>query len=564
MLKPVKTKNGFHLLGRTGKLIDNFEQRWLLTVPETNPAIITCFKERDKKPYRPLLPWSGEFAGKYITGTYYVYNITHNEELKKVSEKFIFDLIDCMDTDGYLGCFKQGNHLTGRYNNGDLGTWDTWAHYHIMYGFYLWNLILKKDEIDKALYKMADLFINTFYNGKMRMKETGSTEMNLSPLHIFALLYLKTGKKKYLDFAKEIEEDIESPECGGYVSCMDSGNEFYRCRKPRWESLHPIMGINSLEECCNDPRYGETAEKVFYSILRTDVHNTGGFSTGEQACGTPFINDPIELCCVIAFNALASEVYLKRPSVKIADFLERSYYNAIMGSYSPSGRWSTYNTPMEGVKRANYDWIVFQSRAGSPDLNCCSANSGRGLGQLSTWAYAEDGEDFYINLFEKASFETESGMKVKIRGDYPVKCVVNISVESDKKRRILIRVPEWADKTNINGKTVPAGEYYPIEMDAGKIEIRVRIPLKVRFERGRLSYKGFKSWYYGPILFGADMSVNDGDLAEIPKLKLADFKRVRPVRDAETGRITMKLNNGVTLVDFYMLGQSGSEYRTWL
>lgn len=48
----------------------------------------------------------------------------------------------------------------------------------------------------------------------------------------------------------------------------------------------------------------------------------------------------------------------------VADELELSTFNAVLGAQSPSGRWWTYNTPMDGVRLASAHDIVFQARAG--------------------------------------------------------------------------------------------------------------------------------------------------------------------------------------------------------
>ena len=76
-----------------------------------------------------------------------------------------------------------------------------------------------------------------------------------------------------------------------------------------------------------------------------------------------------------------------------ADELELSTFNSAMGLFSPTGRWSTYNTPMDGARKANFHEIVFQSRPGSPELNCCSVNAARGLGLLSEWALMHDAKN---------------------------------------------------------------------------------------------------------------------------------------------------------------------------
>ena len=41
---------------------------------------------------------------------------------------------------------------------------------------------------------------------------------------------------------------------------------------------------------------------------------------------------------------------------------------------------------MDGVREASAHTIVFQARAGTPELNCCSVNGPRVLGMLGEWA----------------------------------------------------------------------------------------------------------------------------------------------------------------------------------
>ena len=59
------------------------------------------------KPYRDLLPWSGEFAGKYLTSAYYVYQLTGDSGLYQYVQGFIAELLSYLD-DGYLGVLSKG------------------------------------------------------------------------------------------------------------------------------------------------------------------------------------------------------------------------------------------------------------------------------------------------------------------------------------------------------------------------------------------------------------------------------------------------------------------------
>src|SRR5688500_14637921 len=58
----------FELKGHVGEQVRAVTQNWLLRAPADNPAMLAMFADRDRQPYRDLLPWSGEFAGKHLTG----------------------------------------------------------------------------------------------------------------------------------------------------------------------------------------------------------------------------------------------------------------------------------------------------------------------------------------------------------------------------------------------------------------------------------------------------------------------------------------------------------------
>ena len=80
-----------------------------------------------------------------------------------------------------------------------------------------------------------------------------------------------------------------------------------------------------------------------------------------------------------------------------ADELELSTFNGDARRPAPVGRWWTYNTPMDGVREASHHTIVFQARAGTPELNCCSVNGPRGLGMLSEWAVIQTDEGLAVS-----------------------------------------------------------------------------------------------------------------------------------------------------------------------
>ena len=566
-MNKVKLDN-IKLSGETGILAENIIDNWLVGLRETNPAILDMFYDRDVRPYRNMLPWSGEFAGKYITGAYYIYQLTYNKKLYDYILAFIDELISTQAKNGYLGCFSEECQLTGAYSqNPDKAgnTWDSWSHYHIMYGLLLWYDETGNNKYLEAVEKAAALFINTFYNGKKTLVSIGSTEMNLSVYHVFGILYRLTKNHAYLDFALNVEHDMSHETAGDYINYSLQGYEYYQCRNPRWESMHDIMGIAEMYRCTGKDMYLGVAMQIFKSILKTDVHNTGGFSTEEQAIGHPYKNAPIETCCVVAYNALGAELYSLTGDPEIADFLEFSHYNAVLGTYSPTGRWSTYNSPMEGDRLSNFHWINFQSRAGSPELNCCSVNAPRGVGEVSEWLLAEAGNTIYLNFYEDADYHTSSGISIRVTGGYPAFSTVKLSIKSPAKQKLAFRIPAWS----VNTKISCAGEeYFP---QAGKYfslnrtwndEVTIIFDFTPRFGNGDFDYAGKSSVYIGPVLYGVDASHNRGFmLDQIPPIKRSDITSAIPQKSGD-GSIAFSAG-GITFTDFYHLGVTGCMYRTW-
>ena len=198
----------------------------------------------------------------------------------------------------------------------------------------------------------------------------------------FGLLYQDTGEPRYLRMLREIEADWQTPPAGDYVRTALAGMPFYQTPKPRWESLHDIQAILSSTRSPATRTTAAPSSTSGGASVAGDRHNTGGFSSGEQATGNPY--DPRRhrdllhrgLDGAVGGHAAPD----RRPAV--ADELELSTLNATLGAQTPSGRWWTYNTPMDGVRKASAHEIVFQAREGSPELNCCSVNGPRSLGML--------------------------------------------------------------------------------------------------------------------------------------------------------------------------------------
>ncbi len=578
----------YALEGNIAAYLRAITDQWLLVAPEANPAMLAMFADRDRKPYRNMVPWAGEFAGKYLTSAVQVLRLTGDRRLKKYIGPFVEHLLRLQDEDGYLGPWPKNSRLTGMAPNvnGKKGqTWDAWGHYHIMLGLLLWHEESGNGQALRCAERMADLFCKKFLGKKRRrLVDTGSTEMNLAVVHVLCLLYKKGKESRYLNLALQLVDEFAAvgkdgqPLAGDYLNQALNGVEFYQTPKPRWESLHPIMALAELYWIAGDECYRRAVEQIWWSIVRLDRHNNGGFSSGEKAQGNPYDQGAIETCCTIAWMALSVEMLKMTGDAVVADELECSLINSGLGLVAQSGRWVTYNTPMDGVRKASAHDIVFQSRAGSPELNCCSVNGPRGLALLSDWALMRDAEGLRLNWYGAGCIETElkRGLKVKLvqKTDYPRSGCIELRVSPSRASEfaLKLRIPHWSARTHVrvNGtaiKGVEAGSYLGITRSWRRGDrIDIELDMSMHYWLGEKECRGKIALYRGPVLLTYDRRFNACDPHEIPVLD-ANNLRVRTVQQPGAWMaVDYRSDTGehVRLCDFASAGEGGAPYISWL
>lgn len=599
LLRPAVT---LHLDGVMGRYVKNITEQWLLTAPEVNPGMVEMMRLRDRKPpYEDPVPWAGEFIGKYLTSAVMMRRLYDDPRLDAVIRATIKDFLSTQAEDGYLGPFKKEERL--------LGNWDLWGHYHAMLALHTWYKDTGDQDALNAAVRAADLVCKTYLDTGKRVYDAGSAEMNMAVIHSLGLLYRETQKPEYLRMMREIEKDWEKPPAGDYLRLAETGVEYYQTPKPRWESLHPMLGLAELYRITGEAQYRDALAHWWSSIRRTDVHNTGSFSTNEQATGNPFMPGAIETCCTVAWVAYSIETLKLTGDPAIADALELASWNAVLGHEHPSGRWCTYDTPMSGKRLASAHSIVFQARPGTPELNCCSVNGPRGLAMLSEWAVlvgpppsvrAERGnllaQGIYLNFYgpgtTEAKLDDGSVWRFDATGPFPKEGALQIAVHpgTTTKKSLFLRIPGWSKQTTVSVNGAPSTAGVP-PTTAGTAGVPPATPgtylelnrewkdgdvVAMEFDMGVRALRGDKhvnwktSLYRGPILLAYDQMYNDCDPADIPELDLATLK-LEPVTPGvgQWEPITALHAVGadgktVTLVDFATAGAHGTRYESWL
>lgn len=554
-------------------------EHWLLTAPYANPGMLEMYARRNDN-HQIMVKWYGEFAGKYLTSAALCYAMSRDERLIEPINYVISELAKAQDKDGYLGVWPDEIKFTG-YAPGGLGkTWDAWSHYHNMLGLYYCYHILGNNQARDVMLKAADCLYEHYYVKKNIIEEDkDGTDAAIG--HIFTLLYQMTGEERYKQMIDRTFEMIATEQGGDYYRAGLANVPFYQMRRHRWECLHAIEAIREMERITGEQDYRTAFTNIWKSVQQWDRHNTGGFSSGEAACGNPYDTRAIETCCTIAWMALTVDMLDMTRDSRIADELELSTWNGFIGAQHPSGRNFTYNTPMLGDKKASADDIVFQAIAGSSELNCCSVNAPRGFGMIGQWGmYVDDNDALTINYYgaSETTLRTRSGKTISVEqvGAYPFGGDIALKIKTKGLKTLRLRIPAWSKNTSVvrggsKLEGVQPGQYLELTDLKGTENISIQFDMTPHFWHGERNLSGRISIYTGPILLTLDQRFDSegyaGDQAiDVSTLKLqpAVTNNTLWPQPVMLVKATDAQGNTYTLCDFASAGQTGTLYTTWL
>ena len=568
------------LRGYVAHQVNSHIKTWPPTILERNPNIIEAialsnagYGPEDSK-YWPCKVFEyNETVGKHLTGLAFLYAATQDPIIKKAGDELTEKLHIAQGDKGYIGVRRDGHRLC------DEPSWDIWGSYHAMYALAQWYRVTGDAKCLRMAIDCADYCLNHFKNKSYTVCDEF---VNHAISHGYCVMYQFTGNERYLKEAIRIVEE-EWPKRGDWMNNALSGKEFYSAPNDmnRWEALHPIMTLSSLYEITGEKRYLDALANTWHSITRTDLHNTGGFTSAEAACGNPYAPGAIETCSCVAWVGLGVEYLRQARQSYIADELELSYFNTILAALTESKREITYDTPMNGKiikSQVPLDWL---GTNGAPEINCCQANACRAMGEVSQWAVITDDQALYLNYYAPSSLtaKTPAGQDITLQVDseYPRTGAIRIIVTGLPQKEaflLKLRIPSWSTKNSIrvNGAertgAIP-GEYFTLEGEwQNGDEICIDLTLAMHYWVGEDRFMGKTSVYRGPILLALDTFITKRFIDDVT-FDIADFEGMI-VRDGEEDgcwiECDVKTISGdtITLIDFASVGRGDSDHITWL
>ena len=423
------------------------------------------------KPFRDRPDEKGgfrcEFWGKWFTAAMLGYGYKPTKAYREHMDEAVRKLLETQDDNGYIGTYLTENHL---------GDWDVWGRKYVMLGLLSYYDQTGDKKALNAACRVADNLIEEAGPASgVNIAETGwigwkglAPSSSLEPI---ALLYQRTGDKKYLDFAEHIVKCWNEPNKlspTGIQLIQESITE-----RPMWkmsgapkayEMMSCFEGLCELYRCTGNALYFEACHKLIDNIIRDEIVIVGSGSQMEIWChGKLRQTEPVfqgmETCVTATWMKFLYQMLRLTGESKYADEMETCLYNALLASMTPDGRWWCYYTSLQGERFYSHQQYT------DVGLSCCVANGPRGLLTLPYWATMTSKKGACINFYGtlQSKLQTPSGKQLGLdmKTTYPEGGKISMQVNVDKPERFAIdlRIPAWSKRTSLTVNGVPFEGY---------------------------------------------------------------------------------------------------------
>lgn len=377
--------------------------------------------------------WQSEFWGKWTLGALETYRYTGDAKLYEKIAASVGHIIETQSPDGYIGNYAPESQLR---------EWDIWGRKYTMLGLLGWYELSGDSQALAAASGVADHLISQLKSKNAKIVKCGLYRgmASSSVLEPIMKLYNITGNKRYLDFATDIVTQWETQGGPKLVGRSDIPVALrfphpqtkwfsYENGAKAYEMMSCYEGLLEYYKVTGNEAYYEAVLKSVSHIIEEEINIAGSGSSiecwyGGKSLQTIPTYHTMETCVGFTWMQLCSRLLKFCGDSRYADQIEKTFYNAILGSMKCDGSQIAKYTPLEG-------WRVEGEKQCHMNINCCNANGPRAFAMIPALAYITEGDCLKINHYgdseAEISLDKRNSMGISLHGNYPVSG--NISIE---------------------------------------------------------------------------------------------------------------------------------------
>ena len=409
-------------------------------------------------------------------------------ELEKTADEAIDLIASVQQPDGYLDTYYIINGLEKRFTN-LMDHHEMYCLGHMLEAAIAYYKSTGKDKFLKVASRYADCAAE--HLGTEPGKIPGYPGHEVAEMALVEL-YRVTGEERYLKLAKYFIDqrgqaplffDEEQKRNNNKCHWDDTyfGKQYYQAGIPVREqtfaqghavrAVYLYSGMTEVASETDDEGLFKACETLWNNIVTKQMYVTGAIGSTEHGEAFTFDydlpNDTIygETCAAIGLIFFARRMFEITGDSKYTDVMERALYNAVISGMSLDGKSFFYVNPLEvnpesslkdytkkHVKPVRQKWF---------GCACCPPNVARLLSSIGGYAFEQNEDQIFMNLFIGGDIETELGgnaQKFSIETGYPWNGDVKVTVNNDADSTFsyAVRIPGWCRKytLTVNGEEV--------------------------------------------------------------------------------------------------------------
>jgi DUF1680 family protein len=342
------------------------------------------------------------------------------------------------------------------------------------------------------------------------------------------------------------------------------------------------------------------------NITNQRMYVTGGI--GSTNIGEAFTkdyhlpNDTVyaETCASIGLMFFASRMLKIEKNSKYADVMERALYNTVLAGMQLDGKKFFYVNPLEVIPGISGEAVTHKhdlpQRPKWFGCACCPPNVARTLTSIAEYAWSEEENILYSNLYVGGTLKNTDSRKmtVHVETKYPYDGKISYRMEGEEGVKaqftLAIRIPDWCTNYTLNvDNAEKKNGYVYIEKefrDGDEIILNLDMtPSFVYANPAVAADSGKAAIMRGPLIYCVEGVDNEGDvlglsLSEEEKITVCDYDAdmlsgIVPLKVAGYRTVAMtglytkekpkRTEVEITAIPYYAWGNRGlNEMRVWL
>ncbi len=486
--------------------------------------------------------WRCEYWGMMMRGAVLTYLYNKDEELYRVLEATVLDLLTVQRADGRFSTYSAEKQLFG---------WDMWGRKYILTGLLHFVRICRsaqlKTRILDALRRHADAILATVGEGegKIAITETSASwggVNSCSILEPMVDLYTFTGDKRYLDFARYI---ISVGGCadGNLIDLARAGEvmPYMYPEVKAYETISFFEGVLAYYQVTGDEDYLDVAKKFVEAVAATDITVIGCSGCTHELFDNSSLRQVLysdgimqETCVTVTWMRMLARLHLLTGEAVYMDRLEHSAFNALYGSVNThmhqmlmfrGGKQYITPLPFDSYSplyngRRGYGVGGYQPFSFGGYYGCCACIAAAGVALVPLCAVLQGANGLTVNIYMSGTLtaNTPSGQAVSLTATttYPrtLDYAARLSLATTETFSLRLRVPAFCEnvRVTVNGEQVsstPKNGYITLTRAwTNGDEVTVAADFSLR----TITIENRTAFTYGPLTLARDEYKEEGEV----------------------------------------------------